>query len=74
MNKRLIDHLTVPCAFIKVAQPLPQSKDGVDLAMIETCKSLLNALRKVYHCKVNSILALMQRLGIPYKMAQGTVK
>jgi hypothetical protein len=40
----------------KVANPLHQSEDGIDLAMIDLFTSL-------YHCKAKSILALMKRLG-----------
>jgi hypothetical protein len=48
---------------------LHQREDGVDLAAIET--PFLTPLTSLYHCKVNSILTMMQRL--PFKMAQGTV-
>jgi hypothetical protein len=49
------------CATLKV-KPSLQSENGVDLAMIKTFLTIIHNT-SLCHCKVNSILALMQRLG-----------
>jgi hypothetical protein len=63
--RRRFSLVSFPAPFCKsIAKPLHQSEDGVDLAMIETFLTPLTIIHKfLSKVKVNSILALMQRLG-----------
>ena len=58
----------------KVAKPLHQSKTEVELAMIDACEQLFWVWTKViYHCRLNSCLALMQIKGSARELSLGTV-